>query len=198
MPASVPASVPATNRLNQPQSIEDLLLYRLSCLLADAGGIVIRYCEGQFGITRREWRLLALLGAQGAPREMSSSELAQLAHLDRPRASRTITALVDKKLVSRVARPDDARQVTLALTAAGESLYGEIFPLTKQVNLELLDALEGKEVAQLGDMLGRLEQRSRQMAARGGLPLADRRRGGSGRSRQAPAQGDAQVAGNGK
>lgn len=190
----MPASNPASDRLSQPQSIEDLLLYRLSCLLADAGGIVIRYCEGQFGITRREWRLLALLGAHGA---MSSSELAQLAHLDRPRASRTITAMVDKKLISRVARPDDARQVTLAPTAAGEALYGEIFPLTKQVNLELLDALEDKEVAQLDDMLMRLEQRSRQMAARGGLPLADRRRGGSGRNRQARALRDAKEAGNG-
>lgn len=190
--------MPASNGLNQPQSIEDLLLYRLSCLLADAGGIVIRYCEGQFGVTRREWRVLALLGAQGPQRAMSSSELAQLAHLDRPRASRTITALVDKKLLSRVARPHDARQVTLALTAAGEALYEEIFPLTRQVNLDLLDALEEKEVAQLGDMLARLEQRARQMAARGGLPLADRRRGGSGRSRSAPAVRDAQGVGDGK
>ncbi|WP_141639919.1 MarR family winged helix-turn-helix transcriptional regulator [Cupriavidus basilensis] len=95
------------------------------------------------------------------------------------------------------ARPGDARQVTLALTAAGETLYGEIFPLTKQVNLELLDAIGDKEVAQLDDMLMRLEQRSRQMAARGGLPLADRRRGGSARNRQAPALHDAKEASNG-
>ncbi|AJG19889.1 MarR family winged helix-turn-helix transcriptional regulator [Cupriavidus basilensis] len=190
----MPASNPASDRLNQPQSIEDLFLYRLSCLLANAGGIVIRYCEGQFGVTRREWRLLALLAAHGA---MSSSELARLAHLDRPRASRTITAMVDKKLISRVARPGDARQVTLALTAAGEALYGEIFPLTKQVNLELLDALEDKDAVQLDAMLMRLEQRSRQMAARGGLPLADRRRGGSARNRQALALHDANEASNG-
>ena len=42
-----------------PSADRDLLLYRLSAVLAGAGGIVIRQCEGRFGITRREWRLLA-------------------------------------------------------------------------------------------------------------------------------------------
>ncbi|MDF3839347.1 MarR family winged helix-turn-helix transcriptional regulator [Cupriavidus basilensis] len=172
------ATMPPTNRLNQPQCIEDLLLYRLGCVLADAGGIVIRYCEGQFGITRREWRLLALLGAHGAQASIGSSALARLAHLDRPRASRAITSLVGKKLVSRVARAGDARQVTLALTAAGEALYAEVFPLTARVNLDLLDTLDEAEATQLDGMLARLQQRAQQMAARGGLPRADRWRGG--------------------
>jgi hypothetical protein len=39
--------------------LDDLLLYRLSRLLAVGGSPVIRLCEGRFGITRREWRLLA-------------------------------------------------------------------------------------------------------------------------------------------
>ena len=50
-------------RLSAPQGLDDLLLYRLSRLLGVAGAPVIRLCEGQFGITRREWRVLALLPA---------------------------------------------------------------------------------------------------------------------------------------
>ena len=40
--------------------LDDLLLYRLSRLLSVAGSMVIKLCEGRFGITRREWRLIAL------------------------------------------------------------------------------------------------------------------------------------------
>jgi len=178
--------MPEPARLNRPQSIEDLLLYRLSGLLANAGGIVIRHCEGRFGITRREWRLLALLGEQAGGPAPTLSALAALAHLDRPRASRTISALVHKQLVSRTARAGDARQVMLALTPEGQALYREVFPLTTEVNLELLDALDPAEVALLETLLGKLEQRGARMAERGGLPRADRRAGGSRRGRQAP------------
>ncbi|WP_232346202.1 MarR family winged helix-turn-helix transcriptional regulator [Cupriavidus sp. USMAA2-4] len=177
-------TMPDRTRLTQPQSIEDLLLYRLSAVLAGAGGIVIRQCEGRFGITRREWRLLALLGAHASGPAPTLSALATLAHLDRPRASRTVSELVQKKLVSRTTRAGDARHVSLALTAEGLALYREVFPVTQAVNLELLGALEAGEVAQLEAILGKLEQRAAGMAERGGLPLADRRAGGSRRGRQ--------------
>jgi len=49
------------------------LLYRMSRLLAVGGSMVIRLCEGRFGITRREWRLVATLAGRG---ELSSSQLA--------------------------------------------------------------------------------------------------------------------------
>jgi len=50
--------------LTHPRTIDDLFLYRISRLLVTGGAQVIRLCEGTFGITRREWRILALL-AQG-------------------------------------------------------------------------------------------------------------------------------------
>ncbi|WP_395705806.1 hypothetical protein [Casimicrobium huifangae] len=42
-------------------SLDDLLLFRLSRLSNDAGAMVVRLCEGGYGITRREWRLLVAL-----------------------------------------------------------------------------------------------------------------------------------------
>ena len=73
-------------RLSQPQNLDDLFLYALSRLLASAGGRVIRLCEGEFGITRREWRFLALLAESDG---ILSSALAASAQLDRARTSRT-------------------------------------------------------------------------------------------------------------
>lgn len=174
----MPSPIPAVPRLAQPEILDDLLLYRLSRLHATAGSVVVRYCEGQFGITRREWRVLAVLAARGP---MGSSALAEQADLDRPRTSKAVTALAAKKLISRSSRAGDARQIQLALTPAGVALHGELFPLVSQINREVLSALTAQETSLLGDMLERLQQRARIMAAQDGLPLADRRHGSSAR-----------------
>lgn len=69
----------------RPATVEDLLNYRLSRLLESSGSMVTRLCEGRYGITRREWRLICILASQGA---MSPSALAERAHLERARISR--------------------------------------------------------------------------------------------------------------
>ncbi|OOG43882.1 MarR family winged helix-turn-helix transcriptional regulator [Polaromonas sp. A23] len=174
----MPNASPALPRLTQPETLDDLLLYRLSRLQAAAGGVVVRYCEGKFGITRREWRILAVLAARGP---MGSSALAEQAHLDRPRTSKAVTALAGKKLVSRTSRAGDARHILLTLTPAGVALHSELFPLVSQINGDVLAALTTQETALLGDMLERLQQRANVMAEQSGLPLADRRHGSSAR-----------------
>lgn len=87
----------AASRLEAPQSMDDLLLFRISRILGVGGSLVIRLCEGRFGITRREWRIIALLH-QGD--SLLSSELALRAQLDRARTSRAIGSLVSKKCLS--------------------------------------------------------------------------------------------------
>ena len=114
------------SRLADPRTLDDLLLYRMARALQVAGSMVIRLCEGRFGITRREWRVLALLAQDPV---LLSSELAERAQLDRARTSRAITSLVAKKLVRRETGLGDRRQARLALTDAGQALYDALFPL---------------------------------------------------------------------
>ena len=57
-----------TNRLTQPKSLDDMLLYVLWQLQAAARRPVVRLCEAEFGITRREWRMLAAASAAAARR----------------------------------------------------------------------------------------------------------------------------------
>ena len=45
------------------QVFEDLLMYRMDRLTSVAGAMVVRLYEEGYGITRREWRILALLQA---------------------------------------------------------------------------------------------------------------------------------------
>lgn len=165
-------------RLRQPSGLDDLLLYKLSRLLAVGGSMVIRLCEGRFGITRREWRVIARLAQE---QDLLSSELAERIQLDRARTSRAVSSLVAKKLVRRQAGASDRRQARLALTEKGRALHQALFPLVCEINRGLLSPLAAQEVEQLDAMLDALQQRADAMVQAAELPKADRRRGGRAR-----------------
>lgn len=162
---------------SERQSLDGLLLYRLSRLLSVAGSMVIRLCEGRFGITRREWRLIATLASRGA---LSSSQLAEHAQLDRARTSKAVGSLVEKRLLSRTHAAGDRRQVLLQLTERGQAVYDELHPLVTRINADLLAALDADHAASLDEALRRLQARAEELAAVAVLPKADRRRRGTG------------------
>ncbi|HEY0825913.1 MAG TPA: MarR family transcriptional regulator [Ramlibacter sp.] len=164
--------------LREPSGLDDLLLYRLSRLLAVGGSMVIRLCEGRFGITRREWRVIARLAQE---QELLSSELAASIQLDRARTSRAVSSLVAKKLVRREAGVSDRRQARLALTDKGRTLHAALFPLVCEINRGLLAPLSADEVRRLDRMLGALQLQADAMVEAAELPKADRRRGGRAR-----------------
>lgn len=158
-----------------PQGIDDMLLYRLGRVLGTAGSLITRICEGEFGITRREWRVLANLAKSDG---LLSSELAEVAQLDRARTSRAVTALVAKQLVVRVPRPHDRRQVALHLSEAGRALYQAVLPRATAIHRELVAPLSPEQAAQLDALLALLQHQADTMQRDADLPKADRRRGG--------------------
>ena len=149
-----------TNRLTQPKSLDDMLLYVLWQLQAAARRPVVRLCEAQFGITRREWRMLAQLG-QGEG--LASSALAERAGLDRAQTSRAVSALVQKGLVVRTPRPGNRREVLLHLTERGRALYAALLPRVAAINQELLSVLSETEVATLDALVQRLRAQAERM-----------------------------------
>lgn len=163
----------------QPTSVEDLLNYRLSRLLASSGSMVTLLCEGRYGITRREWRLICMLAERGA---LSPSELSRLAHLERARISRHIADLAGKKLVARIAVQGDGRRARVELTDRGRKLHGELFPQSLKFNQQLLQVLSAGELAVFDQALTRLTQAADDISGSHDLPeKADRRHGGSRR-----------------
>ena len=169
----------APSRLVRAASLDDLLLYRLARVLATASTPVVRLCEGRFGITRREWRMLALLAEHGA---LQPSQLAERARLDRARTSRALSSLVGKRLVDRAAASGDRRCAQVWLTEAGQALHAQLFPLVVQINRELAASLQAAEVELLEGALDRLERQAERLSHQAGQPKADRRRGGRVRS----------------
>ncbi len=73
--------------------VTDMLLYRLYQAWWQSNPVFLRLCEGRFGITRRQWRILACTVEDGT---MSTAELAATAKLDLARTSRTVGALCEK------------------------------------------------------------------------------------------------------
>ena len=163
--------------LRDPRSFLDLVNYRLYLVGAMNSSIVTRTCESEFGITRREWRVLALLAALGP---QPPSALAEAALLDRSRTSKALMALMGKGLVERRAVSGDRRWARVELSSKGRDLYDQIFPRVREINLDLLEALTDQECSQLAAVLKKLQTRALQINARESSPPSiSRRQGGS-------------------
>lgn len=165
-----------------PRSILDLVNYQLHQIESRSAGLVTRICEGEFGITRREWRFLALLAVLG---EQSPSQLATLAALDRPRTSKALASLQQRGLVERRGVAGDGRRQRIRLSAAGHALHERLFPRVVQVNLALLDDFSEREVMQLARLLKRLHLASQSLPETALVSARVDRRGGGTRHRWA-------------
>ncbi|MBY0411157.1 MAG: MarR family transcriptional regulator [Burkholderiaceae bacterium] len=183
-PDSLPATArqrraqpkPPNQRLTDPAQANDLLMFRLNRLLSVAGSLVVRLCEGGYGITRREWGLLMVLAQQpGVP----PGELAQLLGLDRARTSRAVTSLLTKKLITRNTMPGDRRQASLMLTAAGQAVVDALFPQIRTLNQALLAGLDAHAVQSLDLALASMQAQAQTLVAtRTDVPRTYRLRGG--------------------
>lgn len=158
-----------------PERIQELLLFRLNRLMSLGGGIVTRLCEGRFGITRREWAVLACVAPH---EEIRWADLVATAELDEARLSRAVSLLAAKDLVRKETTPEHTLKVVT--TPSGKALYDDMFPLTRELNLKLLDGLSSAEVCQLAAMLNTIHHRAAQMASEEQIPKANRRHGKAG------------------
>ncbi|QEK92100.1 MarR family transcriptional regulator [Achromobacter insolitus] len=172
-------TIPASGQ----RQLSDMLMYRLYQAWSQSNPVFLRLCEGRFGITRREWRVLACAVEGGI---MSSAELAAAAKLDLARTSRTLGALCEKGWLRRLHDSADRRVVRVEATAEGMARYEALLPEVSHLNDLLVQDLSEDEVALLRDFLGRIEQRGRRMAEDNIVTdKASRREGGTRRPRYA-------------
>ncbi len=176
-----PPAAAAATPSERLASVDDLLLYRLSQLSAVAGAMVVRLCEGGYGITRREWGVVAQL--HGEPQGLLPSALAERMQRDRARTSRALGSLQAKGLVQRVALAHDRRSARVSLTPAGQALYAELMPQVQAINARILAVLAPAQKQAFDEALACLRTQAQQLLGEMGpeLPKADRRRGGRGR-----------------
>jgi DNA-binding MarR family transcriptional regulator len=165
--------------LRAPRTLDELLNYRLQRLYTVGGAPAVRLLEGRYGISRRELRLLSLLATHG---DLSVSALAERAFLDRPRASRGVQVLVEKRLARRSAARAGSARLQVAITAAGRRFHDELFPQIAAINARLVGVLDDAAVRALDAALSRMTEEAERLNREIQRDVrADRRAGGSRR-----------------
>ena len=159
-----------------PTTVSQMLLFRISRYFGLAGGLALRMCEAHFGLTRREWGVMATVAMNEG---LLSSELADKAQLDRARTSRALSGLEGKGWVRRQPLPGDRRRVAIHLTEEGRRMYERILPAMAQIHMDLVSVLSDEEVTQFDAMLARLQahaQTLEQLPQYADLPRVERSR----------------------
>src|ERR1700722_3138953 len=155
------ADKPASS-LTRPAGIEDMLDYQLYLLYRDCGYVLERLCQVEFGVSRRRWRILAILSAAGG---ITVSDLSKRAELDVAQTSRAIGTLAREGYLKRLANPKNARFSQVILTEKGRNLYHSMFARFRQVNQQLLRDMSEDQVQHLCSAISILRNTATQLNA---------------------------------
>ena len=127
----------------------------LSFRLAVAVGQVARRLRLVYGeLAAGHYSILATLIRQGPQRP---SDLARVERVSAPTMTRLLGTLEERGMVTRQPDADDARCVTVEVTAAGSEAVDQVRTDRAVTMATLLDTLEKSEVARLADALTVLE-----------------------------------------
>jgi DNA-binding MarR family transcriptional regulator len=138
----------------QPFDLDRHLFFWLTQVTA-ARDVQLASALKAFGVRVPEWRALAALDAR---RHCTMSQLAELAAIDRTTLTRTVDRMQDAGWLTRVADGDDLRVTRLSLTAAGQKLFGRIWPVVERLNRAALAGLPVATVEGLRDTLAQMKR----------------------------------------
>ena len=146
----------ARPRSNDPSLhvLESLITYRLTRIADTLVRAASQVYRAQHEVTLTELRLLATIGRH---QPLAVNEASRLTGIDKAWVSRSLAALVKRKLVVRRPHPSDSRIVLLALTPMGKTKVQRIVPLAVARNERLLAALSERERKKLNEVLDYLQ-----------------------------------------
>jgi MarR family transcriptional regulator for hemolysin len=122
-------------------------------LLGDAARLLRRAFDERaraLGVTRPQWRVLALLRRFPASNQIA---LADMLDVEPITLGRMVDRLQDAGLVERRADPTDRRAWRLYLTAKGEAKIKDLQPTAHALFVDALHGLDAQKQAELKDML---------------------------------------------
>ncbi len=142
--------------------LEEFLPYRLNVCANIVSQALSALYATRYEIGVPEWRVLVTLGQFGW---MTAKAVGAHSHMHKTKVSRAVALLERRKLLTRRANHDDLREAFLSLTQAGRDIYSEIAPGAVEFGRQLLAMIEPAERAALENALGKLTERSAQIAA---------------------------------
>jgi DNA-binding MarR family transcriptional regulator len=136
--------------------LEQFLPYRLAVLAHTMSRELSGVYGERFGLSIPEWRIMANLGRFGP---LYAGELAERSSMDKPKVTRALQRLEAAGLVRRAIDAEDRRQVRLALTRRGQSVFREIAALALDWERQFLAPLANGERKALDRILTKLMRR---------------------------------------
>lgn len=140
--------------MKQSLSLSQFLPYRCNNLGERISASLSRIYVDRFGITISEWRILATLAEYG---QLQARQISRKTHMDKVRVSRAVASLQARDLLARQTCERDSRAANISLTAAGNTLFGQIAPEALAWEQKLLQPLEKSERQTLFSLLDKLE-----------------------------------------
>ncbi|PSS60120.1 hypothetical protein C6558_34570 [Ensifer sp. NM-2] len=137
--------------------IRDLFSFQLQRLAGLSTRIAALSIRPKYGITPREWRVLAVLKYLG---EVPLQELAKHSGLLKSQMSRTVSAMIERGYITKTANPQDGRSILLTLSPEGLALSRRILEDSLERNEEMLGTLSRAEQQILVELLRRVTRTS--------------------------------------
>ena len=124
--------------------LQRFLPYLLNQATEEVGRGFGQIYKDRYGMLRTEWRVLAHLGQFGP---LDATRIGKMARVHKTKISRAVTALQDKRFVTRTTDDHDRRRALLCLTPAGTLAYNDLAAFALDYDRRLLGRLTTKEHA---------------------------------------------------
>lgn len=147
--------------------LDAFLPYRLSVASNLVSRLFARRYAAEFGLTIAEWRVLAVVGADGVA---TASAVRARTGMDKAKVSRAVASLLDRRLLRRGAPQADRRLEPLVLTRAGRAAFEAIVPRARALEAELAAGLPARQRAALDAALHHIAARAAALGADAGGP----------------------------
>ena len=126
------------------------LVNRVGTIIADQFGAA---ALAPHGLSIAMWRVMAVLAANGAQRQI---DLADLTSIDASTLSRLVTRLVAIGIVTRARSANSSREVTVKLSPKGAALVARLIPIARAYEDTAIAGLPARDLAVLKRCLRRV------------------------------------------
>ena len=149
-----------SDKPSQALSLAEFLPYQLSITSNAVSNRIAEVYRSQFSLKVTEWRVMAVLGANGP---LTQRDLTELTLMDKVAVNRACKVLEERGLASRKPNTDDGRSHLLALTETGWEVHDRIVPLAREMESRLLEPLDSDERRTFVSLLQRLRGQSEKL-----------------------------------
>jgi DNA-binding MarR family transcriptional regulator len=154
-----------TNETMSPQSrLADFLPYLMSITSNAVSGRIAEEYRSRYGLRIPEWRVMAILGDNGA---LTQRDLTALTLMDKVAVNRACKELEERGLAAREPNRSDGRSHLLELTEEGRRMHDQVMPMVVEMQRRLFANFTDDEVEQFKATLAKIREEVRYLNAEG-------------------------------